>query len=373
MRLRRSLALFTWLCAVLFVPAFGAEGDPAKPAEQYYKNIKVFTGRPSDEVFPAMKFMTASLGVNCSYCHVTNNTGHWPMEADDKQPKQTAREMMRMVRQINEQNFGGRVVVTCASCHHGQAHPAASPDLLTPEALKASADDQPAATKPVVPAAPPTVAQLLNHYAEALGGRDKVMALKSRRFAGTLVSSTGEKMPVEVVQAPPFSVRGEFKSKTPVLQGFDGKDSWTSRGDGPAQDTGEDPDQLMVATDFYRQLEPERYLHDLKVTGEEPVHGKRAWVIAGTTDRRSRVKLYFDAESGLLLRVWEGLYTVLGYIPEVFEYSDYRDVGGVKEPYQVDRARAAVFVRRQMQSMEHDVPVESGMFERKKKAEGSSQ
>src|SRR5262249_3779444 len=126
-------------CAIVVLaalPAMGWEGDPAKPAESYYKNIKVFSGRPSDEVFPAMKFMTVALGVNCNYCHVTNNTGHWPLELDDKQPKQTARQMMRMVHEINEQAFGGRTVVTCFTCHQGEAKPKHVPAVLSADSLK---------------------------------------------------------------------------------------------------------------------------------------------------------------------------------------------------------------------------------------------
>ena len=60
---------------------------PDVPAEKFYKNIQVFQGLPSTEIMPAMNFMANSLGVKCSYCHVTNDTGRWPVERDDKAAK----------------------------------------------------------------------------------------------------------------------------------------------------------------------------------------------------------------------------------------------------------------------------------------------
>jgi hypothetical protein len=45
-------------------------GESAKAAEQVYKNIEVLKGVPAGQVILATQFVTASLGVECSYCHV---------------------------------------------------------------------------------------------------------------------------------------------------------------------------------------------------------------------------------------------------------------------------------------------------------------
>ena len=47
---------------------------------------------PADQLIPAMQFITASLGVECEFCHVQG-----AFEKDDKKPKQTARKMMEMM------------------------------------------------------------------------------------------------------------------------------------------------------------------------------------------------------------------------------------------------------------------------------------
>lgn len=111
----------------LLVVILAAQDPPAgvpldRPVEQTKKNIKVLTGLPSSQLIPVMAFMANSLGVTCSHCH-TGKT----YESDEKPAKQTARTHLAMTRAINEQHFGGKVIVTCNSCHQGHVQPAATP------------------------------------------------------------------------------------------------------------------------------------------------------------------------------------------------------------------------------------------------------
>src|SRR5947208_14671424 len=83
-------------------------------AEQVYKNIQVLKGVPADQLIPAMQFIAASLGVQCDFCHLKN-----AFEKDDKETKQTARKMMRMMLAITKENFDGHREVTCYACRRG--------------------------------------------------------------------------------------------------------------------------------------------------------------------------------------------------------------------------------------------------------------
>src|ERR1700720_2234769 len=82
-----------------------------KKAEEQFKNIQVLKGVPAEQIFPTMQFISASLGVECEFCHVHN-----AFEKDDKKPKQTARKMIDMSFAINKDNFGGHRKVTFNSC-----------------------------------------------------------------------------------------------------------------------------------------------------------------------------------------------------------------------------------------------------------------
>ena len=103
-----------------------------KTAEQQFKNIQVLKGVPSDQLIPTMQFITASLGVECDFCHVQG-----AFEKDDKKPKQTARKMMEMMFAINADNFDRHREVTCYTCHRGNSKPVDMPPVMTMAEAKA--------------------------------------------------------------------------------------------------------------------------------------------------------------------------------------------------------------------------------------------
>jgi len=107
-----------------------AQTAAAKPAEEVYKNIVQLKGTPADQLMPAMQFISSSLGVQCDFCHVQGK-----MEADDKGPKRTAREMMVMQAAINKESFRGQLQVTCFTCHRGAQRPVNSPPVLESDAV----------------------------------------------------------------------------------------------------------------------------------------------------------------------------------------------------------------------------------------------
>ena len=58
-------------------------------------------------------------------------------------------------------------------------------------------------------------------------------------------------------------------------------------------------------------------------------------MVMGRDAAGGRETLWFDAESGLLLRTLHRQPTALGDIPERADYSDYREIDGVKVPFTV--------------------------------------
>ena len=111
----------------------GGRGGPQPP-----KNIQVLKDVPLDELQLTMQYIAASLGVQCTYCHVQGQN-----DSDDKDTKKRAREMMAMVQDINGKFFDGTQRLSCASCHNGRPKPLRTPPLavdMTPaEAAVAAA------------------------------------------------------------------------------------------------------------------------------------------------------------------------------------------------------------------------------------------
>ena len=94
-------------------PPGGGRGGPQPP-----KNLQVLEDVPADQLQLTMQYIAASLGVNCNYCHVQGQN-----DLDDKETKKTARQMMKMVDQLNATFFDGKPRVSCASCHNGRNKP----------------------------------------------------------------------------------------------------------------------------------------------------------------------------------------------------------------------------------------------------------
>lgn len=93
-------------------------GSSEKRVEADHKNIQVLKGIPSDRLEKVMFAFQAALGVDCTHCHIKDQ---W--EKDDKPAKQTARKMIKMMRDANAQ-LGAAGRVTCFTCHRGQVRPA---------------------------------------------------------------------------------------------------------------------------------------------------------------------------------------------------------------------------------------------------------
>jgi hypothetical protein len=122
--LAMTIALVLWMPVgmtghTLVRRAFaGPDAGPEtqKTAGEAFKNIQVLKDIPAGELMPSMRYVSASLGVGCDYCHETDH-----FDNDDKPTKQRARNMMKMMFAIDQDNFNGKREVTCYTCHRGVA------------------------------------------------------------------------------------------------------------------------------------------------------------------------------------------------------------------------------------------------------------
>lgn len=112
-------------------------------------NVQVFPRTtPIAEVTAAMRSFALGLGVRCQFCHVGEEG--MPLErfdfaSDERRTKLVARQMMRMVQEINRRldTIPGRTAgleVSCATCHRGVNKPVPLSTLIADAALTAGAD-----------------------------------------------------------------------------------------------------------------------------------------------------------------------------------------------------------------------------------------
>src|SRR5260370_20004511 len=142
-----------------------AQQQEQKPtADQVFKNVQVLKGISVDDFLGTMGIMCASLGFDCADCHVGAGTQKVDWAADTAR-KVMARKMVRMVQAINRDNFSGRQMVTCWSCHRGRDRPLTTPTLADMYgAFREEQDDV------LMPTDQPSADQIIDKYLPAGGG-----------------------------------------------------------------------------------------------------------------------------------------------------------------------------------------------------------
>jgi hypothetical protein len=139
----------------MLVPTAVRAQQPGGPPEKF-ENLKVFSKDiPRDSLLGIMRGFTGALGVNCTYCHVTEPApagAPGPRErlkpaADDKQTKQTARFMIKMADSLNRvvlaalpERHTPTITVSCATCHHGSPLPQTAQAMMAEAIEKGGLD-----------------------------------------------------------------------------------------------------------------------------------------------------------------------------------------------------------------------------------------
>ena len=327
---------------------------PPKLAEEQFKNIQTLKGIPADQVVPSMQFIGASLGVECEYCHV-----HGAMEKDDKKPKVTARKMIAMMMAINKDNFKGRREVTCFSCHRGTKDPVATPIIGDEEGKPDNAGEQPGEAKPALPVAE----QLLDKYLAALGGGDALQKISTRVQKGTVTAFGGERFPVEVYSKGPDKRLSIMHLKGgDSITAFDGNRGWLGVPGRTHLMSAEESAAAHMDADLYFAGHLKTMFAKFRVDAGEKINDRETFLVVGRNEGQPPLQLYFDRQSGLLLRLVRYAETPLGRNPTQIDYADYRDAGGVKLPFRWTLARPGNRFTIQIDQIEQNIPVDDAKF-----------
>lgn len=341
-------------------PDIAAPSQTPKKAEEQFKNIQVLKGIPAEELIPTMEFVAVSLGVNCEFCHVKN-----AFEKDDKKPKQTARKMMEMMFAINADNFDGRRDVTCYSCHRGNAMPVAIPAVMEaePKSTVGGKDAAGEGMRPDSAKASPTPDQLLDKYLQALGGAAAIDKISSRVMKGKI--EFGEQsMPIDIyAKDPDQRISFTHMPGGDSVTAFDGREGWLSfPGRPPHFMQGSEIDAASIDADLHLAAHLKQMFSVMKTDGDEKIDDREVYVVVGERQGKPPIRLYFDEQSGLLLRLVRFGETALGWLPTQIDYGDYRDANGVKVPYRWTLARPNGRFTIQLSELQQNVAVDEAMF-----------
>jgi photosynthetic reaction center cytochrome c subunit len=331
----------------------------AKTAEQQFKNIQVLKGVPADQVIPTMQFISGSLGVECEFCHVEA-----AFDKDDKKPKLAARKMITMVMAINKDNFEGHREVTCNSCHRGNPHPSAIPAVASAQpagpmehahAEEHEHDEDMNSGQSADP--------ILDRYLAAVGGADAIKKISSRVEKGT--ASIGERrMPIDIfIQAPDKRVSYLHLPNGDSITAYDGSKGWLGNPGRPPHPMGPgETEAARMDADLYFPAHLKEIFTSFKVGESEKIGDQEAVLVRALRDGKAPVNLYFDHQSGYLVRMVRYADTALGLLPTQIDYADYRDSGGVKVPFRWTIARPSGRFTIQVDHADANVPIDASKF-----------
>ncbi len=327
----------TVVCVLGARLASGQTAPEPKPpmAEEVFKNVQVLKGIPVNEFMSTMGVFSAALGMSCEDCHAANDSKWENYALDTSERKRTARRMIGMMSAINKGYFGGRQVVTCYSCHRGSDHPKVTASLVNlygggppeePDDLVAQAPGAPSAD------------QIFDKYLQALGGAQRLAALTSFAAKGTSTGYGPEgKRPVEIYAKAP-------RQRTTIIHtdngdnttACDGRAGWIAAPLRPVPVvplTGTDLEGAKLDAEMSFPERIKQALGQWRVGRPATIDDREVQVVQGASAGGALATFYFDGESGLLVRLVRYASSPVGRVPTQIDYSDYREVSGVKMPF----------------------------------------
>lgn len=289
-------------------------------AGQKYKNIKVLNELPAEQLGRVMNIMSASLGVDCKMCHVSNERD---FEKDDIDHKDIARKMIRMTMDLNKNSFDGKSEISCNTCHNGNERPTAVPSLYPP----------PAVERPKQPATLPTIDQLLEKYAAALGAKDAASRGVARHIVATRVEPNGTTTePEDIWQKGVKSVITTMYGKYLIAEAFDGEKAWKRSNNDPITLNADEAEQIKRDAAVFGNPDLRSIYTRMDVRNLDRIDGRDVYFVLASTKNNQRERLYFDAQSGFLVRRVASTQTPIGQFQYQVDFSDFKDFSGAKLP-----------------------------------------
>jgi len=294
-----------------------------------------------------------------------------------------------MVTTINHDNFGGNQVVTCWTCHRGRDRPAVTPGMEIVYGSPTLEMDDILTQAPGMPSAD----QILDKYIQAVGGAQKLAGISS--FVGTGTSlgfgGFGGGGEVQIFAKAPDQralhiVLKDNPDRGDSIRTFNGRAGWLRTPPtvlGEYQLSGGDLDgsrldaQLAFPGQIKRALTNWRVSSPVTIddipgpssqTSEHPNavvgQNREVQVLQGNGPGGLIATLYFDKQSGLLVRELRYGKSPIGRVPTQIDFGDYRDVGGIKIPFRWTFAWLGGRDSIELKEVQLNVPIDETKFGR---------
>ena len=355
--MQKKIKILTIIIFALFALAFfvteGETQTKVETAGQKFKSIKVLNDMPAEQMGKVMNMMSASLGVNCNFCHAENDFAKEGFEHKD-----IARNMLRMTFDINKNYFENRAEVNCNTCHQGKPHPQAVfplvPVIREP--------------RPAQPEKKPLVEEILAKYETALGGKTNLAKITSRYIKAQRLEPDGKTFEAEEIwqKGSKMLITTVYSSKEfgdyTVKEIFDGAGVKKFGNNSEIALKPDETDAIRREAELFANADLRKIYPKLEFYRLEKIDGRSSFVLNSATADDKRERLYFDVLNGLLVRRTASTSTVLGDHVFQVDYLDYKDFGGVKLPTVIKFAVPQIYWTRKVLEVNNNVKIDDAKF-----------
>jgi hypothetical protein len=281
-----------------------------KTATEKFKNVSVLSDMPADQMGKVMNMMSASLGVNCSYCHEGTNfakegVGH----------KEAARKMISMTLGLNKEFFDGKTD------------------------------------------------EIIAGHIRAIGGKQKLDLIKSRHVIAKRIEPNGVSEPEELWQTANGLTRMVTQyGSVAVVEGFDGSQAWKRANENGIELKPDEAEQIKLeAVIAFGSAIPSAY-SELAFQSADRIDDRDVYVLSGLNRLKMQELLSFDVQSGLLRRRVSSVPTLLGAFEYQVDYEKYQDIGGVLQPTKIQFAVPNITWTREVSNIEMNLEIDESIF-----------
>jgi hypothetical protein len=357
--MKTKLKLIAIISLIIFAVAFftpkGNTQTQVETAGQKFKSIKVLNDMPADQMGKVMNMMSASLGVDCKFCHASNDGEY---EKEGFEHKDIARNMLKMTFELNKNYFNGRPEINCNTCHQGKAHPSPSFPLMPVEREE----------KPKQPEKKPTVDEILARYETALGGRANLVKITSRQIKAQRIEPDGKTFEDEEIlqKGAKMSIQTVYPSKQDgdyvIKEIFDGKNAFKVGNGAKIELKTDEIEQIKREAQLFANPNLKTIYQRMDFRSVEKIDGREVYLVIGAVSETQRERLYFDVQTGFLVRRTASSPTILGNFVYQVDYLDYKDFGGVKLPILINFAVPNIRWTRKVLEVKNNVAIDDGKF-----------
>ena len=364
------------VCGVVCLCGAAVSARQAQPAQgtaervpltdEVFKNVTLLRGIPIDTFFDAMGMFANAMGNDCTFCHVSKAYFDKNAFAEQTPRMQRARQMIVMMNTINKNYFAGQPRVTCFTCHAGNQSPRNDPSFLAQYGTPVedpNVRDFPTDTRLMAD-------QIIDKYIQAAGGAERLAKLTSYVAKGTYAGfdTSFDKVPVELyARAPAQQTMVVHLGIGVSTRTFDGRSGWMAGPDTPMPlvtlSEGNLDRARLEAMLAFPNAAALRQLYPQWRAGRTAIDDKEVIVLQGSADGQPVANFYFD-ETGMLVRFIRWTRTPVGFVPTMVDYSDFRDVQGVKVPFKRVVTQTYMQMSIELANVQPNARIEASIFAR---------